>query len=71
MAYTGELPDRTFLKPTEVASLLDVSPKTVYFWHSVGIIEGVKIQKIVRIYTSSLERIAPTRGAARPSISGA
>ncbi len=58
MAYTGKLAGRTFLKPTEVASLLNVSPKTVYFWHRMGMIEGVKIQKILRIYANSVERMA-------------
>ncbi len=34
---------RTLLKPTEVAALLNVSSKTVYLPHDMGMIEGVKI----------------------------
>ena len=57
MTRTRELPDRTVLKPSEVASLLNVSPQTVYFWHRMGVIEGVKIGGTLRILTSSLERV--------------
>jgi predicted site-specific integrase-resolvase len=41
MTYINELPDRNFLKPSEVASLFDVSPRTVYLWHHMGMIETV------------------------------
>lgn len=63
MAHSGELPDRTLLKPSEVAFRLDVSPQTVYFWHCVGVIEGVKIGgRTLRIFASSLEHMASMRG---------
>lgn len=39
MAYLSELPDRTLLKPSEVAVFLNVSPQTVHFWHPMGMIE--------------------------------
>ena len=59
MAYISELPDRTLLKPVEVASLFNVSPQTVYLWHSMGMIGGVKIGgRILRIFASSLEETA-------------
>jgi len=58
MAYSSELPGRTLLKPSEVASLFGVSPRTVYHWHRMGVIEGIKINGILRIYTSSLSDIA-------------
>jgi len=54
MPYKSELPSRTFLKPSEVASFLNVAPKTVYFWHSMGRIQGIKIGGSLRIYTNSL-----------------
>ncbi|MGA2107514.1 MAG: helix-turn-helix domain-containing protein [Syntrophorhabdales bacterium] len=57
MSYNSELPSRTFLKPSEVASFFNVAPKTVYFWHRMGRIEGIKIGGSLRIYTSSLVRI--------------
>ncbi|MGD0663302.1 MAG: helix-turn-helix domain-containing protein [Syntrophorhabdales bacterium] len=52
MAYISELPGRTLLKPSEAASLFNLSPKTIYFWHRIGMIEGVKIGRILRIQTS-------------------
>ena len=57
MSYSSELPTRTFLKPSEVASLFNIAPQTVYFWHRMGKIEGVKIGGSLRIYTSSLAAI--------------
>ena len=51
MSYISELPDRTFLKPSEVASLFDVSPQTVYLWHRMGMIEGIKIDgRTLRVF---------------------
>jgi len=57
MAYSSELPGRTLLKPSEVASLFGVSPHTVYHWHRMGMIQGVKIKGVLRIYASSLSEI--------------
>jgi DNA-binding transcriptional MerR regulator len=54
MSYNSELPSRTFLKPSEVASFFNVAPQTVYFWHRMGKIQGIKIGGSLRIYTSSL-----------------
>ena len=64
MAYMSELPGRTLLKPSQVASLFHVSPQAVYLWHRMGMIEGVKIGRTLRIQTSSLEARTPI---ARPS----
>ena len=50
-----ELPGRTLLKPSEVASFFNVSVQTVYSWLKEGKIEGVKIGRTVRICRSSLE----------------
>ena len=65
MAYISELPGRTLLKPSEVASLFNVSPQAVYLWHRMGMIEGVKIGRTLRIQASSIEARTPM---ARPSI---
>ena len=55
MCCNGELPSRTFLTPFEVASFFDVSLRTVYFWHKIGKIKGIKIWRFMRIYRNSLK----------------
>jgi len=56
MSYNSKSPHRTFLKPSDVASLFNVSLQTVYFWHRMGMIEGTKVGgRILRIFASSLE----------------
>jgi len=57
MAHTNEVPSRTFLKPSEVASLFNVSLSTVYSWYRAEMIQGVKIGGCVRIYQCSLDGI--------------
>jgi len=52
---SDELPERTLLRPSEVASFFNVSVETVYLWLREGKIEGIKIGRTVRIYRSSLE----------------
>jgi hypothetical protein len=54
MSYDADLRARTFLKPSEVASFFNVSPQTVYFWHKMGQIHGIKICGSLRIYSNSL-----------------
>jgi len=54
MSHTREMSSRTFLKPAEVASLFNVSLSTVYLWHRMEIIRGVKIGGCLRIYRRSL-----------------
>ena len=49
-----ELPTRTMLRPDEVASFLRVSQRTVYRWFDLGLIEGVRINKSVRIARDSV-----------------
>jgi hypothetical protein len=58
MSDNREMPSRTFLKPSEVASLFNVSVYTVYFWHRMEAIAGIKIGGCLRIYRSSLEGIS-------------
>ena len=63
MTYHTELPSQNLLTPFEVASFLDVSLRTVYFWHKIGKIQGIKIWRFLRIYRSSLKEVG---GALRP-----
>ncbi len=62
MSYNADLPARTFLKPSEVASFFNVSPQTVYFWHRMGQIRAIKICGSLRIYGNSLARLLGTYG---------
>ena len=61
MSYSSELPERTLLKPSEVASFFNVSPKTVYLWHDMGRIEGIKIRTSLRIFVASLKDLLRKR----------
>jgi excisionase family DNA binding protein len=49
-----ELPLRTMLRPSEVASFLRVSERTVYRWFELGLIEGIRINKSLRISRGSI-----------------
>jgi len=67
MCYNTELPSRILLTPSEVASFFNVSVPTVYFWHKIGKIQGIKIWRFLRICRNSLEGMeAPSRHA--PSV---
>ena len=61
MSSKGELLSRTLIKPSDVASLLGVSRQTVYLWHDIGKIEGVKLGGSLRIYGSSVARVLSAR----------
>lgn len=58
MLCNSEMPVRTFLKPFEVATLFNVSVSTVYLWHRMGKIDGIKICGSLRIYRHSLAGIS-------------
>lgn len=49
-----ELPMRTMLRPSEVASFLRVSERTVYRWFELGLIQGIRINKSLRITRGSI-----------------
>ncbi len=49
-----EMPTRKLLKPAEVAMLLSVSPKTVYRWCDMGLMDSMKLNKTVRILRASV-----------------
>ena len=52
-----DVPNRTFLKPTEVATLLRVSTKTIYRWCDIGLIESVKMNGSVRVLRESVANL--------------
>ena len=49
-----DLPDKTLLRPNDVAFFLSVSLKTVYRWHRMGTIKGIKVKGSLRIYRDSI-----------------
>jgi excisionase family DNA binding protein len=50
----SELPVRAMLRPSEVASFLRVSERTVYRWFELGLIDGIRINKSLRISRGSI-----------------
>jgi excisionase family DNA binding protein len=56
-----DLPDKTLLRPEEVALFLSVSSKTVYRWYRSGVIEGTKVKRSLRIYKDSILRLIVDR----------
>ena len=52
-----DLPNKTLLRPNDVASFLSVSLKTVYRWHRLGTIEGIKVKGSLRIYRDSILKL--------------
>lgn len=52
-----DLPDKTLLRPNDVASFLSVSLKTVYRWHRLGTIRGIKVKGSLRIYRDSIVKL--------------
>jgi excisionase family DNA binding protein len=58
-----DLPQKTLLRPDEVALFLSVSLKTVYRWYRTGLIEGTKVKRSLRIYRDSILRLVDGRGS--------
>ncbi len=50
----GDLPEKTLLRPDEVAAFLRVSVKTVYRWVAKGLLDAVRLKKSLRIYRRSV-----------------
>ena len=42
------------LRPSEVASFLRVSERTVYRWFELGLLDGIRINKSLRITRGSI-----------------
>jgi len=52
-----DLPNKSLLRPDEVAKYLSVSVKTVYRWIDMGRIEGVKVAGgLVRIPREAIDK---------------
>jgi excisionase family DNA binding protein len=52
-----DLPQKTLLRPDEVAIFLSVSLKTVYRWYRSGLIDGTKVKRSLRIFRTSVLRL--------------
>lgn len=52
-----DLPEKTLLRPDEVAEFFSVSPQTIYSWCDVGTLDAVKINGTMRIYRQSVVRV--------------
>lgn len=52
-----DLPDKTLLRPNDVALFLSVSLKTVYRWYRLGAIQGIKVKGSLRIYRHSILKL--------------
>jgi excisionase family DNA binding protein len=51
------LPDKELLRPDEVAKYLSVTRKTVYLWVDSGILEAVRVCKLLRIRRTEVEKL--------------
>ena len=58
-----DLPQKTLLRPDEVAIFLSVSLKTVYRWYRSGLIDGTKVKRSLRIYRDSVLRLIDGDGS--------
>ena len=54
------IPSGTLLTPDEVAVYFSVSRKTVYRWCDMGLIDCVKVGRVVRIHGKSIVRFSRT-----------
>jgi len=48
------LPRKTLLRPQEVAVIMNVSPSTIYRWYEMGIIQGTRLNRTLRIFRESV-----------------
>jgi excisionase family DNA binding protein len=49
-----DLPDKTLLRPDEVAEFFSVEVRTIYAWCDAGTLESIKINGTMRIYRRSV-----------------
>jgi len=54
-----DLPDKSLLRPDEVAKFWSVSVKTIYRWIDLGILPGVKKGGAVRVPREDAEKGRP------------
>lgn len=51
-----DLPEKSLLRPEEIAGFLSVSLLTVYRWYEMRLIQGTRLNRSVRICTESVIR---------------
>ena len=51
-----DLPDKTLLRPDEVADFFSVELRTIYAWCDAGTLESVKIHGTMRVLRTSVLR---------------
>lgn len=60
-----EIPNKPTFRPDEAALIFDVTRKTIYLWIDNGILEAVKISRILRIPRESMvkcqEKVDPLK----------
>lgn len=49
-----DLPHKSLLRPEEVAGFLSVSLRTIYRWYEMGLIQGTRLNRSVRIFRESV-----------------
>lgn len=52
-----DLPEKTLLRPDEVAEFFSVSPQTIYTWCDAGTLDFIKVNGTMRIYRQSVLRV--------------
>lgn len=50
------LPRKTLLRPQEVATIMNVSSSTIYRWYEMGVIQGTRLNRTLRIFRESVIR---------------
>jgi excisionase family DNA binding protein len=57
-----DLPNKSLLRPDEVATFMRVCVKTVYRWCELGKLQGVNLGKTLRIYRKSVIELLEKSG---------
>lgn len=57
MTKFADLPEKTLLRPDEVALFFQVRVKTVYGWIDTGKLDATKVGKVLRIYRESVIKL--------------
>jgi excisionase family DNA binding protein len=58
MTKFADLPEKTLLRPDEVAKFMSVHVVTVYRWADEGKVDSIKVGKVLRIYRESVVGLA-------------
>lgn len=57
MIKCPDLPEKTLLRPDEVAEFFSVSAQTIYMWCDSGTLDAIKVNGTTRIYRQSVLRV--------------